>query len=173
MALLVLFALMACDRGGSSNKSDGAVPGDAAPDLPSVAVSLSCREPIEGVGSCARDADCEGDALCVADTQAAHDDRSPMPLVCGNAIGKGKARERCAEAQDCKSGVCGLSDVCLSPCAATRDCPKGQICMPVEARWEEALQPVQACARVFAFSDDVKLTRRPRVESQPDEVSTL
>jgi hypothetical protein len=45
--------------------------------------------------------------------------------------------------------------------------------MPVEARWGDGLQPVQACGRVFAFSDDVKLTRRPRAEGLPADASTL
>ncbi len=96
-----------------------------------------------------------------------------MPLRCGAVLGESKARERCVEAQDCESGLCGLSDVCLSPCAKSSDCFKGQLCMPVEARWFDTLQPVQACARVFAFSDDVALSRRPRASLPATEVSTL
>ncbi len=142
--------------------------------LPKIALSLSCAPSVEVAGTCARDADCSDGARCVADLAATHVDRSPLPLTCGAAWGDGKARDRCASAQDCQSGLCALADVCLAPCVESSDCPRGQLCRPVEARWKDGLEPVQACTRVFAFSDDVKLARRPRQASLPGgDLSTL
>lgn len=74
-------------------------------------------------------------------------------------LGTGKERARCATSDDCESGVCGLSGVCLTPCLETDDCQRGQSCMPVEARGAPGqLSPVQACARVAAFADGMQLT---------------
>lgn len=89
-------------------------------------------------------------------------------------MGMGEARDECETAADCASGLCGLANVCLAPCAEQSDCPTGQVCQALEARWEDGLEPVQACARVFAFSEDVRLElAKPTRDLPTDEQTTV
>jgi hypothetical protein len=93
------------------------------------------------------------------DERVEAEDRTPLTLRCGPALGTSEARARCSEGSECESGLCGLAGVCLEPCAGNDDCPRGQICQPVEVRISEvALAPVAACARVAAFPADVQLS---------------
>ncbi len=164
VALPWLLGCVACGLFGCDDDEEHRGPAGGLA-LPSVAVSLSCVKPVQGIGDCTRDADCSGSERCVADERGPHTDRAPQPLTCGAPLGAGEARVRCESWRDCESGLCALADVCLKPCAKNSDCPNGQACLPVESRWGDKLLPVQACTRVFAFSENVKITRRPRVTS--------
>ncbi len=160
-ASLVGLGLSGCGWFGSDAEAG---PGAALLPLPELSLALSCRPVVAQRGDCARDADCSDGLHCVADVGTTPADRSPLPLTCGRALGRGAARARCTAPADCASGLCALGDVCLRPCVADRDCPTGQSCLAVEARWGQGLQPVQACVRVFAYSADVRMAREPRRE---------
>ena len=111
------------------------------------------------LGECSRDADCGQSERCLLDERAPLTDRAPLTLRCGAPTGLGGPRDRCERGADCESGLCGLAGICLSPCSTVGDCLRGQSCMPVEVRSAEGwLSPVQACARVAAFAEDVTLT---------------
>ncbi len=167
---------MACDDDASSDAQSNDAGDVGGPPLSDVALSLSCAAPVVSESSCGRDADCAEGERCIADPGATHADRTGMELTCGQPREGRAARERCARATDCASGLCALADVCLTPCQRDDDCLAGQTCTRVEARWGEGLQPVQACARSFAFTADVSLTRANRVEdldvASPRQVET-
>jgi hypothetical protein len=172
-----MWAILALGLGsGACSDSPQPIPRDAgaAPeplDLPTIAPTLSCVEPLAVTFACTRDADCADGARCVAAGASSQRDGAPLALTCGEALGDGKARARCDASHDCESGLCGLSSVCLAPCAKTTDCPRGQACRNVLSRFEDGLQPVMACARTLAFADDVKVFA-PRREPTVD-VDTL
>ncbi len=166
--LLVLFGACGArdETPADTGDDDASLPlGDHAP-------LLSCAEPVVSPQSlCARDADCSGDARCVAAEPSLHDDRAPLPLACGAPLGTGRNRDRCLEATDCESGLCALSGVCLVPCQDDGDCVTGQACTRVEARWNAGLEPVMACARTLAFPSDVTV-RAPLGDRLPRDVIT-
>lgn len=140
--------------------------------LPSTAPLLSCEEAVEGEGSCHRAADC-GKQICRAAPANMQDDRSPLVLTCGEPLGSGQNRDRCADGEDCETGICGLSDVCLIPCAKSGDCVEGQACRRVEARLAEGLAPVMACARTLAFSEDVAIATATETMVAGEAVTAL
>jgi hypothetical protein len=149
---LLLSGLLACAEPKQA-------PSDALPLNPVELPQLSCLSPIANAGECARRDDCGQGQLCTLDERVPAEDRTPLTLRCGPALGTAEARARCSEGSECESGLCGLAGVCLEPCASNQDCPHGQICQPVEARVSDvALAPLAACARVAAFPADVQLS---------------
>jgi hypothetical protein len=159
VAALCLLGVAAC-------ADSDAPPSDSLPLNPVALPPLSCRAPLSNAGECTRGADCGDGQRCALDERVEVADREPLSLRCGPALGTGRARARCSEGGECESGLCGLSGVCLEPCSSPGDCESGQTCQPVEVRvrvdapdgrHEDALAPVQACARVAAYPADVKL----------------
>lgn len=101
------------------------------------------------------------------------DDRAPVLLECGKALGSGENRDPCLEGADCETGLCSLSDVCLVPCASGDDCPEGQACRRVEARTGDGVSPLMACARTLAFAEDVVITTPKAVKVEAGSVTTV
>lgn len=169
---LAVVALAACrDDDGPSKSTE-----DDDPRLPIMALTvpdLGCAEPVASRGECARDADC-GSASCVLDPGTPTRDRETPPLSCGPSVGTLKERDRCQEGAECESGLCALAGVCVKPCAAHKDCARGQLCQPIEVRVDDGLAPVMACTRALAFPEDVRVAEPARVEAlNPDEVRSV
>jgi hypothetical protein len=152
-----MLGLAACDE--PARRAPDEFPLNAA-DLP----GLTCAELPAGDGECTRRAECGSGELCTLDERAQLTDRAPLALRCGPPLGTAEARARCAEGSECESGLCALTGVCLEPCGADDDCPRGQSCQGVEARLpQDALAKVAACARVAAFAQDVQVDASQRV----------
>ena len=80
------------------------------------------------VGTCARDQQCEDDAVCgLLGPYSRSDVTNYVQLACVTAPGDGDAWDECS-ADGCKSGLClnlGSSHACSAACATTADCPPG------------------------------------------------
>jgi hypothetical protein len=169
--LLGVGVVAAAACGGCSDDPDRDKP--SMLPLPESAPLLACERKVASDSSCQRASDCAADEFCRADDAAMQEDRASLLLTCGKAVGSGQNRDRCESSADCETGICGLSDVCLLPCASSADCLEGQACRRVEARIIDGLSPLMACARTLAFADDVTISA-PKVRKVVGEsVSTL
>jgi hypothetical protein len=125
--------------------------------------ALGCFTPVESPGTCRRGLDCVEPLHCVHDPRGFNADREPVPLVCGVAVGARPAHARCSEGNDCASGLCALTGVCVEPCASDEDCGLNDACRPLETRLgTSALAPVMACTRALVLPADVNLSAAPR-----------
>ncbi len=110
-------------------------------------------EPTAG-DPCLADRGC-GDLACIADREVAGVDRDPLPLVCGTRAEAGDDGEACEQAADCARAICSVAGTCLRACETGRDCDPDQACVAAFARTgTAALQPLRACHRRVATSDD-------------------
>lgn len=150
--------LWACGDDGESTQPE------SFPVLEQRVPALGCVAQIAAQGACSSDHDCavQLGERCVLDAALALQDRAPLSLVCAVPGAGARAFDRCERRQDCESGLCALSGVCLDACGRNDDCGRGQQCRPVEMRiGDDALAPVMACTRSLVLPPDVMLTVAP------------
>jgi Cys-rich repeat protein len=80
-------------------------------------------------GPCARDADCGGGEVCIAQP----DSDESMAIRCGPPLGRARAGQACDPSADfcdagCANGLCLPDGICSTQCRADGDCPRGWLC---------------------------------------------